>query len=197
MPLEWSASRRAYIRNKRPVPESQIRQTVQEAITSGKRTVAGLTASLIDKGIDSAEWASRMREEVRAAHRAAAMIANGGRLTPSAAGKLGAALREQYKYLDRLINDIYNGDVTPGPRLGARAQLYIQAAYNTYNNAVVAREIRAGVKRGKWVMSVVEHCAGCLAQAKKGVQPLTAFPPIGSQTCLVNCRCHIEAVTKA
>ena len=133
-----------------------------------------------------------MRDEIRAAHRAAAMLANGGKLTPQAAGRLGAALKKQYQFLDAFTRDIEQGKITLGPRTVARARLYAQAAMTTYQKAVLERERAAGVALYRLVLSPAEHCAECLADAARGFVPVGSLPEIGDRECLINCKCRWE-----
>ena len=188
---QWSASRRRYLQNGRAVPESRIRGSLQAAIDSAKDSVGKFTQEFIDGKITRAEWAVRMRDEIRASHRAAAMLANGGKLDAKAAGKLGSQVKEQFGYLNNFINQLDNGEIELNGRVLARAQMYIQAARTTYENQVIFRESRAGVAYGRWELGAAEHCAGCIEQSDRGVQPLEDFPAIGSRECRVNCRCSI------
>lgn len=193
---EWSETRRRYLRNGRAVPEKRVRQTVQETVATGKETVRDVTTELVEGRIDVAEWYTRVRPEIRAAHRAAAMVAGGGQLTTSQAGRLGTQLRNQYKYLDALTRGIEAGEVKLDGRLVARIQMYVQAAQATYQNQVTQRENAAGMKFGRWILTAREHCAGCLKQSRRGVRKISTFPPIGSNECRSNCGCHIEPVAR-
>ncbi len=190
----WDAAHRRYTQKRKPVPEAQVRDGLQRAIDSGKAKIGAFTQELVDGKINAAEWAVRMRDEIRAAHRAASLLANGGTLDASAVGKLGAVLKSQYGYLDRFRVQIENEEISLGARTVARARLYGQAVLNTYDNAVVARERKAGVKMGVWVLTAAEHCEGCLEQAAKGERPLKDIPPIGSQDCKSNCKCYVQPV---
>lgn len=189
---QWSESRRRYLQNGRAVPEKFVQKRFQAAIDSSKDKVAKLTQRLVDGKINVSAWNATMRDEIRAAHRAAAMLANGGRLTPQAAGRLGAALKKQYQFLDAFTRDIEQGKITLGPRTVARARLYAQAAMTTYQKAVLERERAAGAALYRLVLSPAEHCAECLADAEKGFVPVGSLPEIGDRECLINCKCRWE-----
>lgn len=188
----WSESRRRYLHKGRAVPERFVRARFQTAIDSSKEKVAKLTQRLVDGKINLSAWNTAMRDEIRNAHRAAAMLANGGKLTPQEAGRLGAALKRQYKFLDAFTRQIENGDVKLGPRTVARARLYAQAAMTTYQRAAMERERAAGVTLYRLRLSEAEHCAECLADSQKGFVPIGSLAEIGDRECLINCRCRWE-----
>jgi hypothetical protein len=190
----WSTSRRRYYHNGRAVPEKRVRDGVQQAVASSKDRISEVTQKLIDGKINLAEWEVTMRQEIRAGHRAVILLANGGKLPASARSKLGNTVKQQYKYLAAFRNQLESGDLKLGKGTLARARLYPQAFKTSYENAVVGREKSAGVLKGKWRLSAAEHCAGCLYQAKRGVQPLESFPPLGSNECFNSCLCIIQAV---
>lgn len=192
--FNWSESRRRYIyaSNGRAVPESRVRAGLQEAIDASKRRIGQSTDQLIAGKINAAEWTIRMREEIRAGHRAAAMLANGGKMTPQALGRLGATVRAQYEYLARLSSQIENGEVALNGKLRARAKMYGQAIRLSYENQVRAREAHARMSEERRVLSSAEHCADCVGYAAAGWQPIGTLPQIGDSQCRANCHCHFE-----
>src|SRR5262245_16423884 len=111
--FNWSASKRRYVyaSNGRVVPETRIRARLQDAIDASKDQIDSFTTDLIAGKINAAEWTLRMRDEIKNGHRRAALLANGGKLNPSALGKLGATVRAQYDYLSRFSSAIQNGEI--------------------------------------------------------------------------------------
>ena len=146
---EWSRSKRRYLENGRAVPEKRIRKGVRTAVDNGKNQIGSLTQELVDGKINLAEWDVRMREQIRAGHRAMIKLANGGELSPQNRGKLGSIVREQFKYLDAFRSQLETGDVAMSKRVVARARMYGQAFLSTYENAIVARERRAGDQKAR------------------------------------------------
>lgn len=190
----WSTSRRRYIyaSNGRAVPESRVRDGLQSAIDASKGRIAQASEQLIAGKINSAEWTLAMRDELKNAHRAAAMLANGGEMSPAALGRLGATLRAQYGYLARFSSQVENGEIPLDGRFKARAQMYIQSARLSYENQLRLREQQARTPEEKRILSAVENCADCLAYAARGWQPIGTLPEIGDSICRSNCRCHWE-----
>lgn len=186
---EWSASRRRYMQNGRAVPEKRVREGLQRAIDSSKAKLGELSQKLIDGNVSAAEWAVQMREEIKAAHRAAAMLANGGKLGKSEISALGNVLKKQYAYLDKFRLGIENDEIKLNARLVARARLYAQAVMVTYQKAVAAREEQAGVGLYKLVLGAAENCDDCVADAALGFVEIGSLPEIGDRACVSNCRC--------
>lgn len=192
--FKWSESRRRYVyaSNGRAVPELRIRARLQSSIDASKDKIGAFTDELIKGKITVAEWTLRMREEIKNGHRAAALLANVGKLNPSAQGKLGATVRAQYDYLSRFSSAIQNGDAPLNKRLVARAKMYGQAVLVGYENQARAREQRAGARLERRVLSPVESCADCIAAAARRWQPIGTLPQIGDSVCKVNCHCRFE-----
>ena len=191
---KWSVSRSRYTYTKtgRAVPESRVRAGLQAAVDSSKEKIGKLTQRLVNGKINVSAWHEAMKAEIKAAHRAAAMLANGGKLDARAAGRLGAVLKAQYKFLGNFARQIENGDVTLGARTVARARLYAQAVMTTYQKAKLARAKAAGIEMYRLVLSPAEHCDECLADAALDFVPIGSLPEIGSRTCLINCKCSWE-----
>lgn len=192
----YSQSRRRYLYagNGRAVPESRVRDALQSRIDASKQRVGGITEALIDGKIDTADWVVKIRDEIRAGHRAAAMLANGGKLDQSALGRLGAALRRQYDFLAQLASGIDNGEVALNGRLVARSKLYAQAVRTTYENQVRAREQRSRdfTQERRVLNAAAESCATCVSLARLGWQALGVLPALGESECRANCRCRFD-----
>lgn len=191
---KWSASRSRYTYTKtgRAVPESRVRAGLQAAVDSSKEKIGKLTQRLVDGKINVSAWHEAMKAEIKAAHRAAAMLANGGKLDAKAAGQLGAVLRKQYSYLRAFALQIENKEIPLGARTVARARLYAQSVVVTYQNSVTARKLISGAAMARRVLTDAENCNGCIEYALMGWVEISMIPPIGSAECLSNCRCWIE-----
>lgn len=77
--------------------------------------------------------------------------------------------------------------------VGSRSRMYADATYSTWANSEKAREMDAGVLRGRRVTEGDQNvCAGCEAAASDEYVPLEDLLDIGDADCLSNCRCTIE-----
>lgn len=64
--------------------------------------------------------------------------------------------------------------------------------FSTFENSLLAREIDAGMERGRRVLEAGPNCEDCLEWASDEFRPLDEIEPIGSSSCQNNCRCEIE-----
>ena len=194
--FQWSKSKRRYqYANGKPVADDKLRDWAQTTIDASKDRIGEFTQSLVDGKIELAEWEVRMRAEIRAGHRAIAMLANGGKLDKQAVARLGNAVKAQYKYLTAFKNGLENGEIELTGKVVSRAQMYGQAVRMTYESEVRAREKKAGLKKERRILTAKESCrsangvTGCVELAAKGWQPIGTLPAIGLATCISQCRC--------
>jgi len=123
------------------------------------------------------QWEERMKVEIKALHSSTAVIGKGGwdEMTQSDWGKVGAAVKSQYRYLHGFAETISDKrDEISLKAIQARSRMYGNAGVNT---AAVAQagEFAGGTKR------------------QPGRFPgLPWMPGDGTTRCLTNCRCHWE-----
>jgi hypothetical protein len=80
-----------------------------------------------------------------------------------------------------------------GATIPARAGMYADAAYGTYQNNEAARESDSGVTLGRRICPEDDaSCDDCVDAADTFFAPLDDLPEIGSLQCLNNCRCYFE-----
>ena len=143
--------------------ETKIR-LVQLRTEKFNETVEMLARNLRNGKITLAMWEEEMRTQLRLFHTGCAAIGKGswGACTSSDWGKVGAILKEQYKYLHRFARDIYDkAETITEKAIAWRAKLY-------------------GAKGG-FTAAYVQ--AGDIA----GMLPW--IPRDGSTACLNNCKC--------
>jgi len=170
------------------------RETLKLAGTIIQRLVR-LSEKLREGEVTVAEWFIHFRDEIKAAHSLAYVLARGGRdaMTQSDWGTVGQIVRFQYDRLGRFAEQIQGGGSV---NLG-RVRQYGRAPRITYENTVTAQVLaRNRDQKARWVITAQESCEGCLEQAALGVQRLDEFPDIGSQPCLTNCKCFIHQVNE-
>jgi hypothetical protein len=196
---KWSQSKRRYLTAAgNVVADSTVRAWVQQTIDASRTKVAGATLKLVAGKMSVADWTSKMEGEVKAAHRAMALIANGGTLDADAEKRLSKVVKAQLKFLTRFSNGLDKGSIALDGRVSPRAQSYIQATRCTYENEVRQREKAAGMKKERRILTAEESCEsdgetpGCVEIAKKGWVAIGTLPEIGSATCRVGCKCYFE-----
>lgn len=192
----WNTDkRRYYYESGRAVPLRTVEGWVDKATQNIEQRLENITRNLISNEINTAEWALQMKSEIRNAHNAMAMIANGGRkqMTAQAWGKVGSVIKQQNKFLDNFVRGIENGDIAITDALIARARLYGASVYPSYVKAVKEREINAGATEERSLLQDnVLCCDKCAAEASRGWVTIGELIPIGDRSCLMRCRCSYE-----
>ena len=175
----------------------RVRRIIDATLQSHTRAVQELTEQFRNRAVSLAEWERRMRQEIKNIHIYSALAAKGGKaqLTPQDYGRLGAVVKRQYRFLERLSNELSTGKQAPDGSLVNRARLYAQAGRGTME-ATRQREMTArGFDEERNVLGVAEHCEGpdsCLEQTARGWVPVGSLIPIGGRLCVTNCKCQIE-----
>jgi hypothetical protein len=104
-------------------------------------------------------------------------------LSPVNADSVAGVIAGQGSRLDTLI----------WGQVGSRGRLYADATWATHELSIKAREMDAGVLRGRRVTEGDDRvCAGCEAAASDEYMPFDEIPDIGDQECQASDRCTIE-----
>lgn len=128
----------------------------------------GLTRRLVDKQINVQQWTLEMRQQVKDTYINEYMLARGGRnnMTQADWGRVGAMLKEQYRYVDGFARDIDAGKVSGG-QIRTRARMYVDSATQAFERAKTE---------------------------SRGMPRLPAYPGDGQTQCRANCRCAWDIV---
>ena len=192
----WNSDAQRYIdlRTGQFVSRAQVRTALDQAIVSAKDGMRDIAQDLVDGNISLADWQTRMAQQIKLIHLASGAAAVGGwaQLTPSDYGRIGAALRQQYAYLQRFALQIENGLVPLDGRLIVRSLLYGEAGRGTFEDFARAAAQRAGMTHERRVLGAAEHCKDCVKYAGWGWKPIGTLPRIGNSQCVTNCHCTFE-----
>lgn len=195
MPLQYDTDASRYrASNGQFVSAKTIRDEIEKSIIERQREIKQLSQKLVDGKINLSKWTTEMRDQIKHSHLVSAAVARGGReqLTQSDLGRLGAKLKEQYKYLNSFARDIANGKVNPSA-IASRAASYMTAARALFYAEEQAAKAEGDFTKAKRVLRSGESCAGCIAQAARGFIAIEEMPPIGSiANCFQRCRCVVE-----
>ena len=182
-------------RANRLIPRSDVRQGVDRLADLVSDELGHLTERMLDGDLTLAEWQAGAMGLIKAGHVAAAVVAKGGQaqMTPSDWGRVGRVIRDEYAYLRRFASAVERAPPPSDAQIAARARLYGQGVRSTYE-AVRAREDKLnGYDQERNVLDrAAESCEMCVELSALGWVRLGTLPPIGSRTCLMNCRCTIE-----
>lgn len=204
--MRWDAKKRRYVDdNGRVLSERQVRREVSDYVDEEKAKTEKEALRLLAGIITLAAFYQYMRGHVEKWHTVTGSIAYGGKaqLDAERTARIAARITSELEYLSGFRNDIatalaeaHANDLTITETAGfvpARAVMYADAAYATYQNNVTAREFDNGVALGRRVCEEdPASCEECVSAASTYFSTLEDLPEIGSLTCLNNCRCYVE-----
>lgn len=205
MPHDWVRSERRYRGpDGKPISRRQIKAVIDK-LTEHVRRDAGRIASRFDAGsITAAEFASQMRELLKAGHIVAASVGRGGRalMTASDWGRVGRKIAWQNGYLAKFERKLTTGTLSKANTLN-RARAYTNSIYISY--AQTFQESQAEIFEPdadkvitdqnmlcRLIQNSEEGCAECSADADEGWMPVADMAELGSRICGDFCRCEIE-----
>lgn len=176
------------------VSRAAVRAELDRVIERNASAMQTLGRQLQERTISVARFELQMRERIKAMHMASAAAARGGwgQMSPSANGKVGRELRDQYAYLRRFAREVVSGTQRRDGTLLARINLYARAARSTYEATRVDDMGVRGFDEYRSVLHPADHCGECVAEAEKGYQPLGTLTPVGDRECRQNDRCTWE-----
>jgi len=175
------------------LPRTRQRNILDTALASSSREMKSLGEQLRTRQITLPQWEREMRTQIKAAHLANGAMARGGfkRLGPREYGRIGAQVKEQYRYLAKFAREIEAGLPLDGRFLN-RTGMYAQAGRGTFHKLEQAEMADLGMTEERNVLHPADHCAGCLGETALGWVPIGDLVPIGSRDCRANDRCTIE-----
>lgn len=177
------------------VSESSLRSISDRVMTEyTERRLESLTLKLIDGKLDLQDWQSQFAKVLKDSHIVASTIGRGGRAQMgfSEFGRVGARLREEYRYLNQFAQDIKSGRLTSAQIL-ARAKMYAQGVRTSYWEGRREAFRGAGYLEERRRLHPAEHCTSCVQYANLGWKPIGTLPPPGTQSeCMHECKCDME-----
>jgi hypothetical protein len=167
-----------------------VRRNIERTLAVTESEIARITRSLVRGEISLVDWQLRMRDTIKALHTLSGAVGRGGRaqMTPAEWGRVGAATRKEYAFLNRLARQIEQGQVKLDESLIRRARSYTIPARGLYTN----NEKRTQGELGRLVLRVLharESCPDCEALNARGYIPEQEQPALGTQQCRQYDRC--------
>lgn len=178
----------------RAIASTRVRGWIDSAVDKTKAALVGLAERLITGSSNLSEFVTEARQQLKSMHSGLGMIAVGGKeqLTASDRGRLGAALREQYQYLDRLALQIESGQQRLDGSLLSRVSMYADAGVHTYERMRQQAHTDAGFTQERNLLGSENSCSQCPEETARGWSPIGSLTPTGARECLTRCRCHLE-----
>jgi len=156
--------------------------------------IQNLTEAFIVGKISLPQWQERMVYEIKSGYIVLGQLGRGGKklMTFSDYGRIGARLRQEYRFLERFAQEIKSGTLTANQIL-ARAKLYARGPQVAYWENRLSAMADAGYTLERRVLHPAEHCPDCIQYASRGWQTLGSLPAPGmGSRCLHNCKCTKE-----
>lgn len=174
------------------VEERKIRTELDLALMRSGERMTLVSQELQAGRITVAAWHAEMRDAIKSTHIMSGALAKGGwgQLDPQAYGRIGAAVRRQYDYLNGFANEIALGQQLLNGRFLTRVKLYAQAARLLYEQIREAEMIAAGMTEERNVLGFADHCGDCVDMSALGWVLIGTLIPIGMRQCGPNCRCR-------
>lgn len=194
LPLTWDGKSRRYRDQRgRFVARTIVTDARNQIVETTRQKLRALSQDFVDGKITLMEWQLAFKDTIKAGHTLAAGIAMGGKanMTPADWGRVGQMLRIQYEALNRFALELEGGRKM---HLG-RVDQYARSIRSTFLNA---ERLRVPLEQlARWIRTKRESCEDCREQARRGVLPVGAFPPIGSLACRHNCGCYLDLGAKS
>jgi hypothetical protein len=191
-------TRQYYDANGRVISLAQIVKIVDRVESEARKAIRSLTRDYNAGRISLTAWEIGMREILKQFSSLSAAIAVGGKdsLKLNHWGKVGAALKKQYRYLSGFERKIKAGKLT-SKQINYRSQLYAASIRILFFQLRQTEETKVetpkAVKReGRRLLNSGESCDGCIREASRewvAVETMSAF---GSHECGQFCKCEFE-----
>jgi len=182
-----------FAKSGRAVPQKRIDAVVAKAADTASTNLSKLAKDYASGRISLPEWVTSSADEIKAAHRAAAMVAAGGkaRMGPREWGAAGQRMRSELMYFSAFSNEVDTLEL--GAAFEARAASYGNAVYATHAQALAMRHEKDGTAstESNILDDGATHCEGCLEADAAGEVPLGTLTPIGARDCGSRCRCRL------
>jgi hypothetical protein len=169
---------------------TRVRSFLDGTLDSNEKAVVRLGEQLKNREITLGEWQIGMRDNLKSIHLTSGSLAQGGwaQMSPADFGRVGARLKEQYKFLGKFSKEIEAGLPLDG-RFKNRVKLYAQSGRVSYDAIQRAEMLKRGMKEEKNILHPADHCRDCLAQTALGWVPIGTLTLIGQRICSSNDRC--------
>jgi hypothetical protein len=194
LPFRWDPRTGQYVNGAgKFVSRAKVRSVIDDILKQESANARDLALGLRNGDISLEAWRLSMRELIKNVHLLDAAAAKGGwaQLGADDYGRIGAIVKKEYQYLERLSRGISSGKIPLDGRIVQRAQLYAQAGRDTYHQVERATMAKAGYRFEANVLHPADHCGGCLGETARGRVRIGQLIPVGRRDCLRNCRCSM------
>ncbi|MGL5719895.1 MAG: hypothetical protein ACRCYP_03765 [Alphaproteobacteria bacterium] len=177
---------------KRRAPRQAILNITKSYVEDLRGDLRGIAHTYLD-GKDLKKFQRDFAQNIKLQHLQSYIVGKGGidKMTDADYLAVGREMTKQYKYLRQFALDIAKGKQSEAQIL-YRSSLYSESARSSYWAGLEAAAIEAGCTMEKNVLSLAEHCEGCLRYAAMGKVEIGKIPPPkrGDRDCKMACLCR-------
>lgn len=181
------------------VSQITIRGELDKALDNVTDRLVSLSRDFRNGVIDGRTWQIESMSLIKQTHLIGAALEKGGwnQLTQSDFGRVGQIVRQEYAYFNNLVKQLESGQQRLDGTLDSRMRLYGQAGRGTYHKFEREDRFTQSYDEERRVLHGRDNCKsskrpGCTEEAAKGWQTIGQMTPVGSCTCLSNCRCSVS-----
>lgn len=178
----------------RYVGRDKVRGVLDDLVLRSQARITTASDALRTGNSTVAEWQATMREEIKRTHLQSEALLRGGwkQMTPADYGRVGARVKEQYRYLDNFTKELEQGKQITDGGFMARARMYAASARVGFHDELGKMLLGIGYTEERNVLHPAEHCAECVDMSALGWVPIGTVVPIGSRQCLGNDKCSMK-----
>jgi hypothetical protein len=190
--FDRAAQRYRYKDSGKFVGKKAVENLTISAIVQVEGDITTITNLLVEGKIDVAQWEDATRSALKNLHTWNYLLGAGGEkmMTQADYGSLGQKLKEEYKYLRGLSQELLQGDV-PEAQLRARMAMYTNSGGTTHELGRAKAHQKAGYNWEKRLRTKVNSCDSCFDYAGMGWQGIGTLPEAGQKCeCKSNCGCY-------
>ena len=196
----WNQAAGRYISsNGQFVSQTTIRTELDKALDNVTDRLVSLSGQFRSGAIDGRTWQIESMSLIKQAHLIGGAMEKGGwaNMTSSDFGRIGQIVRQEYAWFNNLVGQLESGQQRLDGTLDSRMRLYGQAGRGTYHKFEREDRFTQGYDEERRILHGRDNCKaskrpGCLDEAAKGWQVIGQMTPVGSCTCLSNCRCSVS-----
>lgn len=171
------------------VKQAKIRELIEDWKKGQQDQAEALADQYLKDEITLRQFQEKLAKQSKNYHVTQAKIGKPN-LDQSDYGKIGAKLKKEYSYLSNFVDDIDNKNLSDA-QIKSRAKQYFMSN-ESFENAQTQSHKNNDFKWEKWQRTLQDSCAGCIMQGGRGWVRLDTLPRIGSQNCLIRCKCYKE-----
>ena len=174
------------------VGKKAIENLTIKAIVQVEGDISTITNLLVEGKIDVAAWENATRSALKNLHTWNYVLGAGGEkmMTQADYGALGQKLKEEYKYLRGLSQELLQGDLTEA-QLRARMAMYTNSGGTTHELGRAKAHQKAGYNWERRLRTKVNSCESCFDYADMGWCAIGTLPEAGQKCeCKSNCGCY-------